>query len=143
MFQFPAFAPRLIAGVTGSLPPGCPIRISAAVAGICPLPRLFAACHVLLRLREPRHPPCALFTTCMSHHEKVYLKPSLLPLRFLITRCPVKAHQALAFSGLCLTLGFLSHPGNSSHNPASSLQCSLTSFIDAASSLVIVLFPFG
>ena len=51
---------RAIRAVTGSLPPGCPIRISAAVAGICPLPRLFAAYHVLRRLREPRHPPCAL-----------------------------------------------------------------------------------
>ena len=28
--------------------------------GICPSPRLFAACHVLLRHPEPRHPPCAL-----------------------------------------------------------------------------------
>ena len=27
---------------------------------ICAYPRLFAAYHVLLRLREPRHPPCAL-----------------------------------------------------------------------------------
>ena len=27
---------------------------------ICSSPQLFAACHVLLRLREPRHPPCAL-----------------------------------------------------------------------------------
>ena len=27
---------------------------------ICHSPQLFAACHVLLRLREPRHPPCAL-----------------------------------------------------------------------------------
>ena len=39
---------------------GCPIRTSAVMAGICPLPRLFAACHVLRRLREPRHPSCAL-----------------------------------------------------------------------------------
>ena len=30
--------------------------------GICPSPRLFAAYHVLLRLREPRHPPCALLS---------------------------------------------------------------------------------
>ena len=30
--------------------------------GICPSPRLFAACRVLLRLREPRHPPCALLS---------------------------------------------------------------------------------
>ncbi|OUO46399.1 hypothetical protein B5F78_16565 [Bacteroides sp. An279] len=27
----------------------------------CASPRIFAACHVLHRLREPRHPPCALF----------------------------------------------------------------------------------
>ena len=27
---------------------------------ICSLPQLFAACHVLLRLLVPRHPPCAL-----------------------------------------------------------------------------------
>ena len=33
------------------------IRGSQAV---CAYPRLFAAYHVLLRLREPRHPPCAL-----------------------------------------------------------------------------------
>ena len=30
--------------------------------GICPYPRLFAACHVLRRLREPRHPSCALLS---------------------------------------------------------------------------------
>ncbi len=28
---------------------------------ICTYPRLIAAYHVLHRLREPRHPPCALF----------------------------------------------------------------------------------
>ena len=35
--------------------------------GICPSPRLIAACHVLLRLREPRHPSCALvsFPWCL------------------------------------------------------------------------------
>ena len=27
---------------------------------ICQSPWLFAACHVLLRLQEPRHPPCTL-----------------------------------------------------------------------------------
>ena len=27
---------------------------------MCTSPKLFAACHVLLRLREPRHPPVAL-----------------------------------------------------------------------------------
>ena len=30
--------------------------------GICPLPWLIAACHVLRRLQEPRHPSCALLS---------------------------------------------------------------------------------
>ena len=45
-----------------SLAPGCPIRKSVPHTGICPWTRLIAACHVLLRLREPRHPSCALFS---------------------------------------------------------------------------------
>ena len=33
---------------------------------ICSSPRLFAACHVFLRLLVPRHPPCALLClTCL------------------------------------------------------------------------------
>ncbi len=62
MFQFPAFA---------SLP--CVRIITLQVIGlshseilgsraICAYPKLIAACHVLHRLREPRHPPDAL--TC-------------------------------------------------------------------------------
>ena len=31
-----------------------------ASTAICASTGLIAACHVLLRLREPRHPPCAL-----------------------------------------------------------------------------------
>ena len=49
---------------------GCPIRTSAVIAGICPLPRLFAACHVLRRLREPRHPSCALLSFPFSFRGK-------------------------------------------------------------------------
>ena len=47
--------------MTGLPPAGFPhsgIRGSTAVRAS---PRLFAACRVLLRLREPRHPPCALW----------------------------------------------------------------------------------
>ena len=46
--------------MTGLQPVGFPhsgIRGSSAVRAS---PRLFAACRALLRLREPRHPPCAL-----------------------------------------------------------------------------------
>ncbi len=39
---------------------GCPIRKSADLMDICSSPQLIAACHVLLRLWEPRHSPYAL-----------------------------------------------------------------------------------
>jgi hypothetical protein len=39
---------------------GCPIRKSTDISDICSSPLLIAACHVLLRLWEPRHSPCAL-----------------------------------------------------------------------------------
>ena len=60
MFQFPALALRCCvvtvlqtAGLSHSEIPGSKT--------ICVYPRLIAAYHVLRRLREPRHPPCALF----------------------------------------------------------------------------------
>ncbi len=59
MFQFPAFAPasermtvRQTAGLSHSDTRGSKV--------ICTSPRIFAAYRVLHRLREPRHPPCAL-----------------------------------------------------------------------------------
>ena len=59
MFQFPALALR-IGGVTGLQPD----RLShSEIPGskiICIYPGLIAAYHVLHRLCEPRHPPCAL-----------------------------------------------------------------------------------
>ena len=56
MFQFPTFAPRLGRGV-GIPPDGFPHSDIRGSPGICPSPRLFAACHVLLRLREPQASP--------------------------------------------------------------------------------------
>ena len=60
MFQFPPFAsiPNIwiivlqTIGLSHSEIPGS--------KDICSYPRLIAAYHVLHRLREPRHPPCAL-----------------------------------------------------------------------------------
>ena len=49
---------RWCAGVAAGGLPHSDIRGSRS---ICLSPRLFAACHVLLRLREPRHPSCALY----------------------------------------------------------------------------------
>ena len=51
MFQFPGFAPAFW---PVPLRVGCPIRKSTGMAGICPLPWLIAACHVLLRFQEPK-----------------------------------------------------------------------------------------
>ena len=59
MFQFPAFAPRSRRG-TGIASGGLPHSEIHGSGDICSSPWLIAACHVLLRLREPRHPPCAL-----------------------------------------------------------------------------------
>ena len=59
MFQFPAFA-SLIQGMTGLQPAGLSHSEIRGSKAICASPRLIAAYHVLHRLQEPRHPPCAL-----------------------------------------------------------------------------------
>ena len=58
MFQFPASA--LATLVTGLQPAGFPHSDIAGSFPVCRSPALFAAYHVLLRLRKPRHPPFAL-----------------------------------------------------------------------------------
>ena len=58
MFQFPAFA--LASPVTGLQPAGSPHSDISGSFPVCRSPELFAAYHVFLRLRKPRHPPFAL-----------------------------------------------------------------------------------
>ena len=58
MFQFAAFAHSL--SVSGLQPDGLPHSEISGSKVICTSPKLIAAYHVLLRLREPRHPPVAL-----------------------------------------------------------------------------------
>ena len=60
MFQFPGFAPRISRGV-GIAPDGLPHSDIRGSKCICHSPRLFAACHVLLRLREPQASPMRPF----------------------------------------------------------------------------------
>ena len=50
----------------GIAPSGLPHSDICGSMCICHSPQLFAACHVLLRLREPRHPPCALVRSVIS-----------------------------------------------------------------------------
>ena len=72
MFQFPRFAsPDIILGIP---PKGGGLSHSEIRASkvICTYTRLIAAYHVLHRLREPRHPPCALayFLLCWTRSIK-------------------------------------------------------------------------
>ena len=59
MFQFPAFALRYCV-VTVLQTAGLSHSEILGSRVICTYPKLIAAYHVLHRLREPRHPPCAL-----------------------------------------------------------------------------------
>ena len=59
MFQFPRLASGMIR-IGGLLPPGLSHSEIRGSMAICAYPRLIAAYHVLHRLNEPRHPPCAL-----------------------------------------------------------------------------------
>ena len=58
MFQFPAYAH--LCGVIDLPSIGLPHSEIRGSMDICSSPWLIAAYHVLLRLQEPRHPPCAL-----------------------------------------------------------------------------------
>ena len=51
-------------GVTGLQPAGLPHLDISGLKVICTSPELVAAYHVLLRLREPRHPPSTLTYFC-------------------------------------------------------------------------------
>ena len=87
MFQFPGFASRL--GLDDRIAPvGLPHSEIRASMGICPSARLIAACHVLLRLREPRHPSCALLSFPLTLPSLVFysLADVSYPLRSLNRR---------------------------------------------------------
>ena len=73
MFQFPRLPPAPYVfgcGRRGIAPVGFSHSDIRGSEAVCASPRLFAACHVLLRLPMPRHPPCALSifsSQCLSY----------------------------------------------------------------------------
>ena len=71
---------RLPYGMTGLQPAGLPHSDIPGSRAICASPGLFAAYHVLRRLREPRHPPSALayFLSPRTYVRLIYLKLALL-----------------------------------------------------------------
>ena len=108
MFQFPAFAPA--SAGDGIAPAGFPHSEIRASTGICPLTRLFAAYHVLLRLREPQASPVRPYLLSFLFFAFFeYDLQSLLfgLLRFALTGLAMQTGSiALEFSwlppGLCL-----------------------------------------
>ena len=65
--------------ITGLQPVGLPHSDILGSKPICGYPKLFAACHVLLRLREPRHPPHALgYFTYPNDITAVYCSSALV-----------------------------------------------------------------
>ena len=62
MFQFPRFASSPCVMIAALQAAGLSHSEILGSKAICAYPKLIAACHVLHRLREPRHPPDAL--TC-------------------------------------------------------------------------------
>ena len=61
MFQFPPFASQNEFEIIVLQTTGLSHSEISGSKVICTYPELIAAYHVLHRLREPRHPPCALF----------------------------------------------------------------------------------
>ena len=69
MFQFPGFAHHDNTWCGGIAPAGFPHSDIRGSQGICPSPRLFAACHVLRRLREPQASPMRPLCLSLVFHE--------------------------------------------------------------------------
>ena len=59
-FSSPGSPPHNTARMTGHHPAGLPHSDTPGSKAACASPGIFAACRVLHRLPEPRHPPCAL-----------------------------------------------------------------------------------
>ena len=72
MFQFPRFASPNLAVIPAYCAGGLSHSEIRGSRVICTLPRLIAAYHVLRRLHEPRHPPCALsyFLYASAHFQR-------------------------------------------------------------------------
>ena len=78
-------------------PAGLPHSDIRGSQDACSSPRLIAACHVLLRLSAPRHPPCAL--TALDQFRPVTRPPSSTPENQ--TTHQNQPHHGLSTLGAC------------------------------------------
>ena len=77
MFQFSAFAHLRVYSLQLY---GFPHSEMSGSQDICSSPNLIAAYHVLLRLSEPRHPPCALSNLLISIYSSLILLLQSIPI---------------------------------------------------------------
>ena len=85
MFQFPGFAFRFLGIPDRS--GGLPHSEICGLAVICTSPQLIAAYHVLLRLKEPRHPPYALIYFLSPFGTNIAANAGFLLYAFLLKLC--------------------------------------------------------
>ena len=100
MFQFPAFA-LCFCIVTVLQTAGLSHSEILGSKVICTYPRLIAAYHVLHRLREPRHPPCALsyFLLLATQNSKKPAGRQLILSACVSLAAPSLGRKALNFVG--------------------------------------------
>ena len=85
MFQFPGFAFQLLGIPDRS--GGLPHSDICGLTVICTSPQLNAAYHVLLRLKEPRHPPYALIYFLSPFGTNIAANAGFLLYAFLLKLC--------------------------------------------------------
>ena len=110
MFQFPPFASlRKVRIVTLQVTGLSHSEIRGSKV-ICTYPRLIAACHVLHRLREPRHPPDALtsFRHCRPT-KRAAAHTFSCNLRVLSSTQFVK-NKVFTYSFLCVSMSKIDAP---------------------------------
>ena len=89
MFQFRRFPPYTYGfsyGYSGITLSEFPHSEICGLTDICSCPQLIAACHVLLRLPVPRHPPYALLYLTCKVHTRCVLSLLILNEKFWFSR---------------------------------------------------------
>jgi hypothetical protein len=121
MVHFPGFAPPRLwiqRGVRRFYQRGFPHSEIPGSMPACGSPRLIAACHVLLRLLLPRHPPCALSSLTIKFTPRIPSRTLRLPPSSL----PPRHHAAASSRRTSGTLERKSHVAfpsfAASHDPA-------------------------
>ena len=107
MFQFrrfPSYAYFVQRRMTGYCPAGLPHSDIPGSMDICSSPRLFAACHVLLRLLMPRHSPCSLSSLTYRCSHSDLSENSWFSLRIMQALQRSKLYVTLHPFGCCSTI---------------------------------------